>query len=170
MITFFIASNKDLTWRSPLFMSFGQLIEFPLLLMFRNGQHRIWHFHEYCYAQFHWEYYFNESEEDIERVGDTHGQRASSQFEVISRVCQGRQRRTVAAFVYSPEISPNSSFLFGHKKEKMSDYNRASQPDLLKTTTESLSQINKTMLICVFEFWMTQLQWGIKHEGKCWFK
>jgi hypothetical protein len=58
---------------------------------------------------------------------------------------------------YSTDIAPSDFFLFGFIKGKISDCHYQSRQDLLKMIAEIFSQIDKPMLINVFESWIKQL-------------
>jgi hypothetical protein len=51
-------------------------------------------------------------------MGNSHGQRTPSQFEVVSRVYQGHQIRTVPASELEPDIATSNFFSFDISKEK----------------------------------------------------
>jgi hypothetical protein len=71
---------------------------------------------------------------------------------------------------YGMNTAPSDFFLFGHVKEKMSEYNSACQPDALKTIAKMFSQTGEVILISVFKSWIKWLQWVIQHEGEYYIK
>jgi hypothetical protein len=66
---------------------------------------------------------------------------------------------------YSPDIAPCDFFLFGYLKEKLTEYDIPDREGLKLAITHIFSEIGQETLITVFETWIKQLKWVIKHEG-----
>jgi hypothetical protein len=64
------------------------------------------------------------------------------------------------------EIIPSDFLFLGSIKGEMSDDTCASRPDFLKAIAEIFSQMDKAMLICLFESWIKRLQWVLQNKGE----
>jgi hypothetical protein len=64
------------------------------------------------------------------------------------------------------DLASSDFFLFGSIKWQLYDYNYKNQKDILNTITESFIGVDQEVLLSVFESWINQLKWVIKHEGK----
>jgi hypothetical protein len=62
------------------------------------------------------------------------------------------------------DIGPKDFIALGPIKGQMSDCICKSHQNLLKTGAEIFNQIDKAMLISVFESWIKRLQWVIEHK------
>jgi hypothetical protein len=102
--------------------------------------------------------------EDVERLGDPHGQWARSQFGASSKVYRGLKSRKPAASCLQPDPSPGDFSLFGNIKGKLYDYNYENREEFLNAITEIFTGVDQEVLPVVFESWVNQLKWVIKHK------
>jgi hypothetical protein len=67
---------------------------------------------------------------------------------------------------YSRDLAPSDFFLFGHIKEKLSDYNCEGREDILNAITEIFTGADQEVLLSVFESWANRVKWVTKHQRK----
>jgi hypothetical protein len=67
---------------------------------------------------------------------------------------------------YSPDIAPSDFFLFGHLKEKLTEYDFPDRERRKLAITHIFREIGQETLITGFGTWIKRLKWVIKHEGE----